>query len=133
MFDLGIKNCKIAPETFCFANKRWEIDGAALKKYFDLVIHAAKEKCVYPVLTDPASDARLSKANSAEQHGLISGKYVATMMFHYIKFKYSLGSITFDSFIFRLAKNNQLSSLEPLRDRILNAMEKSHKTPDIQA
>jgi Protein of unknown function (DUF4435) len=116
-FKLGLQNCGSPPEVYCLSKRRWEVDPAALARYVEAMISAGN--LLSPPLLDPLTDARMADVSSATDHELVSGKHVATMLFHYIKSKYSLGSITFHSFIYRLAKNCSLTSLGDLGPRIV--------------
>ena len=118
--ELPLKNCGASPEAFCRPKKLWEVDDRVVARYTAQVEEALLEKG-RPPLDSLNLDPRVSEANCAAVHSLVSGKYVATLLFHYIKSQYSLGSMTFDSFIFRLAKNCSLHSLRALGERILKA------------
>jgi hypothetical protein len=63
----------------------------------------------------------MADAMGADDHSLVSGKHALAMLFHYLKSKFSLGSITFESFVYRLAKNCTLTSLRDLSPRIIAA------------
>jgi len=54
----------------------------------------------------------------ASDYELVSGKFVAAMLFHYIKSEYNLGSMTFESFVYRLAKNCTLRSMREFAERV---------------
>lgn len=116
--DLGVKNCSSPPEAFCKPDRLWEVEDAAVARYEDKLKSAAKAKLLSPPLVDPKSDVRLSRAARASDHTLVSGKFVAAMLFHYVKSKYSLGSMTFESFVYRLAKNCDLRSMRPFAARV---------------
>lgn len=118
---LNLKNCGASPETYCLKSRRWEIDDKHFYSYQERVVAAARIVGVTPPLKDPLSDERFATAASAPSHTLVSGKYVAAMLFHYVKSKYGLGSMTFDSFIFRLAKNCSVGALQDLATRIAKA------------
>lgn len=116
-FQLGLKNCSTAPEKYCKEKRLWELEPTALSDYVSRLNSAARG--ILPPMLNPLTDERMLDVVSAENHKLVSGKYALTMIFHYIKSKYGLGSITFYSFIYRLAKNCSTSSLGDLAPRIL--------------
>lgn len=112
LFKLGLKNCSSKPEEFCKKKKLWEIDNTALNSYKDLVLKKALASSIAPPFVDPMSDERIKNARTCAAGALISGKFLLAMIFHYTKSKYSLGSSTFDSFVYRVARNSNLTSLQ---------------------
>ena len=118
LFHLGEKNCAIKPEIFCDAKARWKVDQARIKDYRKKIISEAAPPKTDPPLIDPTTDDRLQAARTASADQLVSGKYILTIIFHYVKSKYSLGSITFDSFVYRVAKNSTLESMTPITSKI---------------
>lgn len=124
-FDLGLKNCKSKAEEFCDSKSLWKISEDRLMNYTAKVIKEAAKRNIVPPLNDPLNDERSALAREAEAHSLVSGKFLLTMLFHYVKAKYSLGAITFESFTFRVAKNSELSSLKPFSDKIRALLDRS--------
>jgi hypothetical protein len=122
-FQLGLTNCGCAPETYCINGRLWEIDQQVFRSYIDTLVEASLVANLDPPIDDPISDERLRDICSANNHSLICGKYVVAMLFHYIKSKYKLGNITFDSFVFRVAKSCSLVSLADLGRRISEGAE----------
>lgn len=118
LFQLGIKNCASKPEEFCEAKKLWEIAQARVEDYRKLVVSNAIPPKANPALVDPSTDERLQPARTSNPEQLISGKFLLAVIFHYVKSKYSLGSITFESFVYRVAKNATLHSLTPTTRKI---------------
>lgn len=121
-FDLGLKNCSSKPEQFCKSERLWIINAEAISQYLESVKEAAFYKGVSPPLVDPWGDERLRPIHDADVHAIIAGKFLLTMIFHYIKSRFSMGSITFDSFRFRVAKNCDTASLSTVRSRIEEAL-----------
>ena len=117
-FSLDLQNVGSAPEMYCDPKRLWEPDPAVVVRYRSAVISEAKRIGVSPPLEDPIEDDRMEDARTADDHALVSGKHLVAMMFHYLKSKCSLGSITFDSFLYRLAKNCELSSLDGVAARV---------------
>jgi len=109
-FDLGLLNCGSAPEMYCHKDRRWELDPAALDRYFVAIESVGSG--FSPPITDPTSDARMADAMALDNNKLVSGKHVVCMVFHYIKSKYNLGSMTMGSFVYRLAKNCSMQQLD---------------------
>jgi len=118
-FDLGLQNCGSAPEMYCYKDRRWEVDPAALSRYFEAVKSVGST--FLPPITDPTSDARMADAMALDNHKLVSGKHIVCMLFHYVKAKYNLGSITMGSFVYRLAKNCPLQQLDQFSELISSA------------
>jgi len=120
--ELGVKNCSLPPEAFCKPKRLWELNDVAIVQYEADLRAAGQAKLLDPPLVDPRTDFRLSRATRASDHSLVSGKFVAAMLFHYVKSNYSLGSITFESFVYRLAKNCGLVSMRPFAARVRAAV-----------
>ncbi|MCX7250090.1 MAG: DUF4435 domain-containing protein [Burkholderiales bacterium] len=118
LFQLGIANCAIKPEKFCNTKSRWKIDEDRVNEYRKTIVSEAKPPKIDPPLIDLTADIRLQSARTANSDQLVSGKYILTIIFHYVKSRYSLGSITFDSFVYRVAKNSALESMAPIASKI---------------
>lgn len=116
--NVGIKNCGKKSEEFCKPEKQWEIKFEKVNSYIAEIVNAAKEVKVYPPLEDPLNDERMKTACGEENERLVSGKYVMAMIFHYIKSIYPMGPTTFDSFVYRTAKNCTLLPMKSLADKI---------------
>lgn len=112
--DLGIRNCSGKPETYCKPTCRWEISACSLKNYLNKVCVACDVKNIELPDTPLGSDPRLASFFASNDSERVSGKFWLAMMFHYLKSKYSLGTITFDSFVYRVAKNSKFTSLGDL-------------------
>ncbi|MCW8308199.1 DUF4435 domain-containing protein [Acidiphilium sp. PA] len=109
--DLGIANCRLKPESFCKSKQLWEICPILMSKYLD-DINAICDQRGIPKPAEPlSSDTRLLGFYRASESQIISGKFWLSMLFHYIKSKYRLGSVTFDSLTFRAAKNCNFEGL----------------------
>lgn len=121
-FELGLQNCGCAPEMYCRKKRLWECNPTALAKYINQVVAAGIKAAINPPIVDPITDTRMLDALEMEDHKLVSGKHVAAMLFHYIKSKFTIGTITFDSFLFRLAKNGSLDSLHDLVPNIVRGV-----------
>lgn len=115
---LGLKNCSAKPEEFTLKGKPWCIDPAKIERYFDLLKTTTENIKLNPPLVDPFNDLRTKLCSSVPGESLVSGKFIAAIIFHYIKSKYSLGSITFESFIYRSAKNHDYSNFNSVVQRI---------------
>jgi hypothetical protein len=121
--QLGMKNCSSVAEQYSFKNKRWLIDSDLVAAYHEEVILTAKEKNITPPIIDPLLDERCTISDNFEPDTYISGKFLLNLMFHYTKSKYKMGSISQDSFMFRLAKNCSFESLIPLSQKIYTHVE----------
>ena len=121
-FELGIKNCSLQAERFCRATHRWLRDPAALSDYHAKVVSAASQTKHAAALVDPLLHPEVSALAEADPHTVVSGKHICTLIFHYIKSKYNLGSITFDSFLFRVCKNASMQELQSLAAEIRLAL-----------
>ena len=115
-FCINLQNCKSPPERYCHPRRRWEVNPDSVTAYRQAIV--AETQALNLPISDPASDERLADVSALADHELVSGKHVAAMLFHYVKSKYSVGSITFESFLYRLAKNCELMSLAQLTKRI---------------
>lgn len=120
-FGIELKNCGSAAETYCRKNARWEVDPSALDAYAKSIRQKMGDG--EEPFFNPHSDGRIADAACLDDHQLVSGKYVATMIFHYLKHRYGLGSVSFDSFVYRLAKNCKFDSLRELSACIRQAAE----------
>lgn len=118
LFDLGIRNCGTKPDRYCNHRRRWEIESDAVESYKEEVLVAAATVGLAPPIVDPFLDERLAAAVGVDDHSLVSGKYVCAMLLHYLKASYSLGVLTLDAFIYRLAKNCEVAPLRDLARRI---------------
>lgn len=120
-FGLGIKNSSIPPEAFCCARRHWEIEFETIQEYSRQVSAAAALTQHADALRDPLVSAEARSVEQADGHRVVSGKYLCTLFFHYIKSKYSLGSISLQSFVYRLAKNCSIAPLAHLGNAIADA------------
>lgn len=115
---LGIANSSEKPEQHCKADFLWEICPQKFANYSkrvdDLCFTTGVDRLAKPILTDP----RLEDFVTALDSEIVSGKFWLAMIFHYLKSKYRLGSITFDSFVFRTAKNCSFERLDYLKDAV---------------
>ena len=117
-YDLGLRNCALAPESFCQKTRRWMIDRQAVARYSQQVSHAALTTPHAAALATPLTDTAIARLQALDCQSVVSGKHICALLFHYIKSKYNVGTITFESFLFRLAKNASLSSLGSLAEAI---------------
>lgn len=121
--SIGIKNTSCAPQSYCKETAPWQVCSGKISDYLANVCAEASRKGIKPLLNDLSLDERIKVVLLASAPHAVSGKHMAARLFHYIKSKYSLGSITFDSFVYRLAKNCGLDTLHNLRDAVLKNME----------
>lgn len=124
--NLDVKNCSSPPEAFCEPKRLWELKDAAIISYTEELRAAAGANGLGPDQFDAQCDLVFARASTASNQELVSGKFVAAMLFHYIKSKYSLGSMTFESFVYRLAKNCTLLSMRAFAVRV-HAGARSHR------
>lgn len=121
-FALGLKNCSLPAEKFCNARRRWDVDLAALADYKAKVTLAALNTSNAAALADPFLHPEVAALTQMDPHAVISGKHLCTLTFHYVKSKYNLGSITFESFVFRVCKNSSMHALHSLASEIRLAL-----------
>jgi hypothetical protein len=121
-YSIGVKNTSSAPESYCKVKAPWDVCNTKLIAYRALVDAEATKSGIDPLAQELSSDHRISNVLVAGAPNAVSGKHVAARLFHYIKSKYPLGSITFDSFVYRLAKNCSLDTLQYLSDSVQNKM-----------
>lgn len=115
---LGIANCRQKPEAFCKPRRLWEVCPELLTKYLAELSALCEEQGVAKPAEPLRSDPRLINFYIASQARIVSGKFWLAMLFHHIKSKYNLGSITFDSFVFRTAKSCAFESLNQLVEEV---------------
>lgn len=112
MEELGIPNCKEKPERFCNKKRLWEPCPTLQNTYLERVNASLLEKAAGKITAPILGDSRLEAFCASDSSLVVSGKFWLAMIFHYLKSKYNFGSITFSSFVFRLAKNCDFSSME---------------------
>lgn len=115
---LEIANCGLKPEVFCNPKRLWEVSPDLLSKYSAELSALCDEQNVEKPAEPLSSDPRLVGFHRVSEAEVVSGKFWLAMLFHYIKTKYNLGSITFDSFTFRTAKNCTFEDLRWLVDDV---------------
>ncbi|KIC29724.1 DUF4435 domain-containing protein [Leisingera sp. ANG-S5] len=111
---LGLSNCKEKPEAFCQKGQLWKVCPALMQGYMNDITSSCEEQGVELPKDILFDDLRLEAFQASSTPEVISGKFWLSMVFHYIKSKYKLGAITFDSFVFRIAKNCSFVELESL-------------------
>jgi Protein of unknown function (DUF4435) len=121
-FNLGIKNCALPAERFCLSQRRWVIDAKAVANYGQQVVQAASSTTHSDALNDPLAHDEVALLGDLDYHAVVSGKHICTLIFHYLKSKYNIGTITFESFLFRLAKNASMTALQALGEAIRGAV-----------
>jgi hypothetical protein len=120
--NLGVRNCSSPPEAFCRSKQLWELDDSAIVRYRGELSAAAGANSSHPDPLDSQCDLAFSRASNASDDELVSGKFIAAMLFHFVKSKYSLGSMTSESFVYRLAKNSTLQSMRAFTLRVRAAV-----------
>lgn len=116
--DLGLRNCKLKPEAFTVQNQAWEIDASKVAAYRYSVVKAAVEQG--KLLSAEALD-ELARGAFPIGCGIdvnISGKFFGSILLHYVKNKYAMPNITFESFIYRVAGAGDLRQLQAVGRRI---------------
>lgn len=116
---LEIKSCKISPERFCKSERRFVIDGDKVIAYKEQVKIALKNKDKR--LTIKGQLKKLKIQPRAILDFIIThcpGKYLLYFLKEKIQHVFGLISVNMDSFIFRLIKNSQLTSLNSLKESI---------------
>ncbi len=116
--NLGVKNCSAKPEAFCEQKQLWELKSASVASYRGELLAAASAKGMSSDLFHSQFELASSHVSTASDHELVSGKFIAAMLFHYLQKKARLGSITFESFVYRLAKNCKLGSMRAFAKRV---------------
>jgi hypothetical protein len=124
--NLGVRNCSSPPEAFCEPRRLWQLKGSAIISYKGELIAAAGAIGLSPDEFQSHCDLASSRASTVSDYELVCGKFVAAMLFHYVKSKYRLGSMTFESFAYRLAKNCTLRSMRAFAVRVRAGM-RSHR------
>jgi hypothetical protein len=117
---LGIVNCDSKPEEFSLQSFTWILDEGKVNSYEDKVRRVCEKLRKADELAELIEEMSPLFLNPAKFDQVVSGKFSLAMMFHYIKSKYKMGSISFDSFVYRLAKNNDIKSISPVMYKIKN-------------
>ena len=115
---LGIKNCDAKPEEYSENDKLWSIDPDKLKAYQEKVAEKLEEKGKAEEFSELYFICESELSGKTHLNRLISGKFLLTQIFHYVKSKYSLGSISFDSFVYRIAKTMSLEAFENFKSEV---------------
>lgn len=117
-FDLAIANTKLPIETFCVQKRPWLIDESAIDTYRDLIIRNMNIAGVpVPVnVPDDVPETFPLKATCLDEAA--SGKHLLKLVFHHLKREFTLGSFTFESFCYRVAKNSSLGSLSKFKTAV---------------
>lgn len=110
-FKLGIRNSSFPVERFCREKHRWMLDPALLEQYKTTLAEAASGTPLQDVLADPFVHPEVIALQERNVHQVVGGKHICAMLFHYVKSKYALGTITLESFLYRIAKNSKLHPL----------------------
>lgn len=121
-FELGLENCSLPAERFCCVKRRWLVDPVALADYQGKVAIAASRTENAAALENPLLHPDVALLSQLDPHTVVSGKHLCTLVFHYLKSKYNLGSLTFDSFRFRVSKNASMQALQGLASEIRVAL-----------
>lgn len=116
--NLDILNSSQKPEKFCKKGALWEPCPDLVEKYWDAVADRCKAEGTPQPAKNVLEDARLNAFRLASTMEVVSGKFWLSMLFHYVKSKYTLGSITFDSFVFRVASKCSLEELSSLAEEV---------------
>lgn len=111
---LGIKNTSHSPEKFSTTVCRWSVCPDCFNAYLASVSAACMESNIAAPAIPLFDDHRLKQFSFSSVDCVISGKFWLKMIFHYIKSKYNIGSITFESFVYRLAKKCTIPDLDLL-------------------
>lgn len=119
---LEIENCRSKPEKYCDPRAPWKLLDSRIDNYLEAINDQCKQRACGE-LVDFSEDHRLEHFHKCSLHEVVSGKFWLNLLFHYVKSHYSQGSITFESFVYRLAKNCTLQSLDPLREVIEDSIE----------
>lgn len=121
--ELGIKNCDCKPEEYSMSSKNWCVDTIKIAQYWDQVQLEAAHQHKTQLLMESINDFKGYVDGTTNYNKLISGKFLIALLFHYVKDNYKMGSITLDSFVFRVAKNCFLDDFQPIADRIKEYIE----------
>lgn len=115
---LEILNTSQKPEKFCKKGILWETCPKCIENYLKEALDQCRARSISKPDENILEDFRLCAFRSAPTVNVVSGKFWLKMLFHYVKSKYTLSSITFDSFVFRVAKKCSLEELRYLVEEI---------------
>lgn len=118
VFDLELKNCKSKPELFTKRGTHWKLNDSMVNDYKNQITNLARLKFQESDINAIQARIREQLNSVSECHKIAGGKFVLGLLFHYVKSNYNLGSITFESFVYRLAKNCSLESMQKISRKI---------------
>jgi hypothetical protein len=115
---LKIANCGTKPEKFCNKKQLWRTCPTLVGAYSSEISSRCKASSCEQPAAALSTDPRLHHFFATADGKVISGKFWLAMLFHYVKSRYKLGSISFESFVFRTAKSCSFVGLRALADEI---------------
>lgn len=120
--SLAIKNTSSPCELYASEGDRSVICPDRVQSYIDEVADLCADAGI-PVPSAPIrDDPRVQVLLDQDIRTRVSGKYVLKCLFHRQKGLFGLGSTTFDSYLYRLAKACSLAAFEPVRTKILHKL-----------
>ncbi len=124
-FNLGLPNCDLKPEQFYEQPFRWKIQRRLVDNYKKEVMKKVKATGVFKSNKHLSAFVKTAFPLGRQLDANISGKFLVRLLFHYLRAKIALGNCSHDSLCYRLAKNGNLNSLQPLKRRITSYLHKS--------
>lgn len=116
--DLGLRNCRCAPEKFSKKGTPHIIDPHAVEKYRIEVQDKALQLGKFKTEKEFAKFLDTVFPKNAEPDSNISGKYLLALASHHVKKHLNWGTVSLDSLTYRLARHSSLLGLEPLRNGV---------------
>ncbi|MFZ3173810.1 MAG: DUF4435 domain-containing protein [Thiobacillus sp.] len=112
--DLGLRNCRGAPELFSVKGAAHIIDPQAVEKYRIEVQEKALQLGKFKTEVEFSNFLDAVFPKNAEKDSNISGKYLLALAGHHVKRSLSWGNVSLDSLTYRLARHSSLLGLESL-------------------
>lgn len=117
-YDLGLKNCDLAPQQFSVTGSHETLNTTAIDEYADKVLSSAKAAGIFA--EEGELRAFLATAFPKTKYGdaNVPGYFLLAFTFHHLKKHVAMGSVTIDSVRYRLAKNCSNMPLQGIAKRI---------------
>ena len=115
---LPVKNTSLSAENFATHDKGWYFCEDLISNYDGKITTALQQMGFSADIVENLSDKIFDDFDRSSFHSVTSGKFIMSLIFHRIKLKYTIGSVNFYSFLYRVAKNCEMVSLEERFEKI---------------
>ncbi len=114
-FRLPLPNCDCKPETFCQKRKLAQLDPNKIATYASDVRRELINRGIFASKKEVAGFLKSAFPKTGPRDANISGSFLLAMTMHYLREKISIGNISLDSLLFRLARHCSSRKLRPLQ------------------